>query len=82
MSATVPSSSESALLPSSSYSDLSQSPPIPKATGAHSVPGESSIFLKRETAGRLREMQSYLVGDILLPKLVQVLILDGSDVTR
>ncbi|KAG2738249.1 hypothetical protein P692DRAFT_20882841 [Suillus brevipes Sb2] len=44
---------------SSSHSNSSQ--PSHQATGSLGVHGESSIFSKKETAGRLREMQSYLM---------------------
>ncbi|KAG0692349.1 hypothetical protein DFH29DRAFT_1008803 [Suillus ampliporus] len=53
--------SQSASLSSSSSSSPSQLSPLPKVTGSLGVHGESSIFSKRETAGRLQEMQSYLM---------------------
>ncbi|KAG2745116.1 hypothetical protein P692DRAFT_20877396 [Suillus brevipes Sb2] len=46
-----------------SHSNSSQSSPLHQAMGSLGVHGESqaSIFSKKETAGRLREMQSYLM---------------------
>lgn len=46
---------------SSASSNSSQSLPLYQATGSLGVHGESSIFSKKETKGRLWEMQSYLV---------------------
>jgi hypothetical protein len=64
-----------------SHSNSSQSSPLHQAMGSLGAHGESqaSIFSKKETAGRLREMQSYLVRVIPTHESEQVLIEPEQD---